>query len=130
MHRLRCSHLFSFSRFNELIEETGVSKVHIARKLVKKEDQAKYFFRDKEDTKKKTRPLTDEQIAIIAKCLWTTPEYLTGESDQKEILPASEYLNREEMKIIEWYRKAEEFDKGRVFAILEVYEKNNATIQA
>lgn len=76
--------MFNFNKFNALIEETGVSKSHIARKLVDKEEKAKYFFRDKEDPKKKTKPLTDEQIEIIASCLWTTSAYLTDQTDVKE----------------------------------------------
>ena len=98
--------MFNFAKFKGLLEETGVSKSHIARKLGVKESQARYFFRDKEDPNKKTRPLTDAQIQIIADCLWTTPAYLTDETDIKEKpIPTNEDgLSEKQIELIQLIR--------------------------
>lgn len=90
--------MWSYDKFNNRVNETGVSKAFIGRQIGK--DQ--YFIRDHEK-----KGFTDEQIAIIAKCLWTTPEYLTDETDEKEIPSISEMLSREEKNLLKAWRAAE-----------------------
>jgi transcriptional regulator with XRE-family HTH domain len=69
--------LFIYSRFEELRSSKGVTKKFIADKLGRLPaicQDWKYG---------KSSPNAD-QLKIIAEILDTTPEYLTGKSDQKE----------------------------------------------
>lgn len=68
-----------YDRMNMLFAETGVKKAHINRLLGK----SNYFLRDAEKT---NANLSQSQLSIIADALGTTPEYLTGESDEKKPL--------------------------------------------
>lgn len=68
--------LFRYDRMNTLVQETGVSKSHICRKLGK----SRYFLRDSE---KYNTDIQGESLQIIADALGTTPEYLSGETDEK-----------------------------------------------
>lgn len=108
-----------FDNMEKRREEIGVTRKFIATKLELTDSVW-------QDWKKGKSSPNQQQLETVAKWLWTTPEYLKGESNQKEILPASEQLSQEERNIIAWYRIASEFDKGRVYGILESYEKNNA----
>lgn len=67
---------FRYDRMNTLVQETGVSKSHICRKLGK----SRYFLRDSE---KNNTDIQGECLQIIADALGTTPEYLSGETDEK-----------------------------------------------
>lgn len=132
MHNLGCCLLFSFQRFNSLIEETGVTKTHIAICLGQEKKKANYYFRDKENPKKNKNPFNAEEIAIIAKCLWTTPEYLTEETDDPS-LPSTDNLSTEEWTLINLYRNTEQVGRKMLMIDAEKYynqfplsEKNNA----
>ena len=101
--------MWSYDKFNNRVNETGVAKAFIGRQIGK--DQ--YFIRDHEK-----KGFTDEQIAIIAKCLWTTPEYLKGETDEKEI-PRGIDVTEDEMELLSNYRLLTSIDKGRVLGRIE-----------
>ena len=62
---------------NALAQEKGIKKAHICRKLGK----PVYYLRDVERNRS---DIQGESLQIIADILGTTPEYLSGETDEKE----------------------------------------------
>ena len=66
--------LFRYDRMNILVQKTGVSKSHICRQLGK----SRYYLRNAE---KQQTNIQGESLQIIADILGTTPEYLSGETD-------------------------------------------------
>ena len=71
--------LFRYDRLNALAKETGVKKAHLCRLLGRSE----YYLRDAE---KNNTNISGRALSILAEALGTTPEYLTGESDEKKPL--------------------------------------------
>lgn len=69
--------MFDFSRLDKLLTETGISKAHLCS-LVGRE---RYYIRD---AKNKAISIPDSFVQIWADALHTTPEYLKGETDEKE----------------------------------------------
>ncbi len=69
--------MFDFSRLDKLLTETGISKAHLCS-LVGRE---RYYIRD---AKNKSIGIPDSFVQIWADALHTTPEYLKGETDEKE----------------------------------------------
>lgn len=72
--------LFRYDRLNELVKETGVKKSHICRLLGK----SPYYLRDAEKTKTN---ISGKLLQIIADAVGTTPEYLTGETEERYPAP-------------------------------------------
>lgn len=68
--------MFRYDRMNLLAKEKGIKKAHICRELGK----SPYYLRDAENANTDIRGETLEKIAFL---LGTTPDYLTGESDEK-----------------------------------------------
>ena len=71
--------MFSFARFEELRQEKGIKKTFLAEKL----HRTSTIFQDWKAGKSKP---SYGQLRIIAEALGTTPEYLTGETDEKKPL--------------------------------------------
>lgn len=71
--------MFRYDRMNALFAETGVKKAHVIRLMGK----SSYYLRDAE---KLNTDLHPKYVKIIADALGTTPEYLTGETDEKKPL--------------------------------------------
>ena len=92
MSKRWCSELFRYDRFKELLDEYGISRAHIGRKLGR--DQ--FFIRDQIS---RNNDFTDEQVWIIADALRTTPAYLRGESDDPR-QPADNSDLLEELQIL------------------------------
>lgn len=76
--------MFRYDRLNALAQEKGIKKAHICRKL----GRSAYYLRDAE---KVNTDISDDQLAIIAEILRTTPAYLRGETDNPEIPSGTEY---------------------------------------
>ena len=74
--KLGAGYLFIFTRFEEIRAEKGITKTFLAEKLKRKPT----IFQDWKYGKS-TPNVT--QLRIIARELGTTPEYLTGETDEK-----------------------------------------------
>lgn len=68
--------MFDFNRFEALREEKGISKSFIAQKL----DRTASICHDWKAGKSSPNA---KQLQIVAKILGTTPEYLTGQTDEK-----------------------------------------------
>ena len=84
--------MFRYDRMNALFAETGVKKAHVIRLMGK----SSYYLRDAEKLKMDMHP---KYVQIIADALGTTPEYLTGESDEKK--PAiSDGLNKTQEELL------------------------------
>lgn len=62
---------------NALAQEKGIKKAHICRKLGK----PVYYLRDVERNRS---DIQGESLRIMADILGTTPEYLSGKTDEKE----------------------------------------------
>lgn len=69
--------MFDFDRMNALIKKSGKTKLFLCGQLGK----GKTYLRDAE--KQKTN-ISGETLRILASELNTTPEYLTGETDEPE----------------------------------------------
>lgn len=69
--------MFDYDRFESVRVARGVTKAHIAAAIGRTPTIC-------QDWKKGKSVPNSDQLKIVAAILGTTPEYLTGESDQKE----------------------------------------------
>ena len=76
--------MFRYDRLDELIKETGKKKKYLCEKLQK----CPTYLRD---AKKQNTNIKGHDLIILAQELSTTPEYLSGETDEKT--PASQTGN-------------------------------------
>lgn len=83
--------MFRYDRLEERIKATGKKKVYLCEKLQK----APTYLRD---AKKQNTNIKGVDLQILADELNTTPEYLTGESDQKEKSPTPNGVELSEAK--------------------------------
>lgn len=67
----------NFDRLESLIKESGKKKSYLCIKA----NRGQYYLRD---ARNKETNIPEEVVEIWADELGTTPEYLTGESDEKE----------------------------------------------
>ena len=67
----------NYDRLESLIKESGKSKAYLCAKV----NRGRYYMRD---LKNANTNVPEETAEIWADELGTTPEYLTGESDEKE----------------------------------------------
>ena len=67
----------NYDRLESLIKESGKSKAYLCAKV----NRGRYYMRDLKNT---NTNVPEETAEIWADELGTTPEYLTGESDEKE----------------------------------------------
>lgn len=67
----------NYDRLESLIKESGKSKAYLCAKV----NRGRYYMRD---LKNANTNVPEETVEIWANELGTTPEYLTGESDEKE----------------------------------------------
>lgn len=67
----------NYDRLESLIKESGKSKAYLCAKV----NRERYYMRD---IKNANTNVPEETVEIWADELGTTPEYLTGESDEKE----------------------------------------------
>lgn len=66
----------NYDRLESLIKESGKSKAYLCAKV----NRGRYYMRD---LKNANTNVPEETVEIWADELGTTPEYLTGESDEK-----------------------------------------------
>lgn len=71
--------MFIYTRFEDIRKEKGIKKTFLAEKL----HRTPTIFQDWKAGKSKPNY---EQLTIVARELGTTPEYLTGETDEKKPL--------------------------------------------
>lgn len=110
--------LFDIDRLNSLIEQTGIKKAFLSKQIGKNP----VVFNDW--AKGKSKP-SDDDLVVIARCLHTTFDYLSGKTDikketaqneqpltpaQQELLNAVKGLSVDELKTV---RKYAEFVKSQ-----------------
>lgn len=78
-------------RLEELRKEKGITKVFLASTIGRKSQ----IFQDWKEGK--SRP-NDEQIRLLASALGTTPEYLTGKTDEKTEPAEKRTLSEDDIK--------------------------------
>lgn len=86
-------------RIRELAKQCDLPLAFLCRRI----GVAKVYFNDID---KSGRDIPDDKLSIIASILNTTPEYLKGETDQKE-KPAGEStdgLSDYEVRMLAWFR--------------------------
>lgn len=94
--------MFDFTRFNDLAKRKGITKLYIATQIGRHQS----IFNDWSKGKSVPKP---EHLRQVATLLDTTPEYLTGESDdpghapeptpaQRQLLSLAETLTNEELQ--------------------------------
>lgn len=97
--------MVTIDRTRELAKERGISLTFICKQL----GLNNVYFIDRE---KAGREIPDSKLAVIAEVLFTTPEYLRGETEEKErpaaqagggseIIPGYEKLNPENRTVID-----------------------------
>lgn len=69
--------MFRYDRLDELIKETGIKKNYLSQKMG-------FSGRYLNDAKKQNTDIKGKPLQILADELKTTPEYLTGATDEKE----------------------------------------------
>ena len=79
MHKDEVKPLFIYERFEALRASRGITKRFIAQSLGRSPTLC-------QDWKLRKSQPSDEQLAVVARILGTTPEYLRGETD--EVSPA------------------------------------------
>ena len=107
---------------NALAQEKGIKKAHICRKLGK----PVYYLRDVERNRS---DIQGESLQIIADILGTTPEYLSGETDEKSPpAPKSESGRSETMaQIIETAERLQPVQREFLLAFLRTVVQNTPT---
>lgn len=103
--------LFDIGRLNDLVEQSGIKKAFLSKQIGKKP----VIFNDW--AKGKSKP-SDHDLVILAKCLHTTFEYLSGKTDikketvqneqsltpaQQELLNVAKGLSVDELKTVREY---------------------------
>lgn len=111
--------LFIFARFEELRASQGITKKKIADALNRKPTIC-------QDWKAGKSTPGDDQIAIIAKILHTTPAYLTGESDEKSP-PQGDGLSVRAREAAVLFDRAEPWMQEQVLSLLRAAELSRAT---
>ena len=110
--------LFIYDRFDALIRETGVTKASIARRLGRTPTVCQDWKAGKSEP-------NDEQLRIVAAALGTTPAYLRGATDQKN-LPAADAPGEEDpldAQLRELLSHADDDLKQAMIAFLERFQK-------
>ena len=111
--------MFIYDRFDALIRETGVTKASIARRLGRTPTVCQDWKAGKSEP-------NDEQLRIVAAALGTTPAYLRGATDQKN-LPAADAPGEEDpldAQLRELLSHADDDLKQAMIAFLERFQKN------
>ena len=81
MHKDEVKPLFIYERFEALRASRGITKRFIAQSLGRSPTLC-------QDWKLRKSQPSDEQLAVVARILGTTPEYLRGETDEVSPVPA------------------------------------------
>lgn len=79
------SKIVNYTKIKKLSKEQGISFAHLNRLLGKSSEYLRICALS-------SAKLSDDQIAIIAEALHTTPEYLTDQTEQKEKEPVQDKL--------------------------------------
>ena len=83
MHKDEVKPLFIYERFEALRASRGITKRFIAQSLGRSSTLC-------QDWKKQKSQPNDEQLAVVARILGTTPDYLRGETDEVSPAPAED----------------------------------------
>ena len=83
MHKDEVKPLFIYERFEALRASRGITKRFIAQSLGRSPTLC-------QDWKMQKSQLSDEQLAVVARILGTTPDYLRGETDEVSPAPAED----------------------------------------
>lgn len=102
MHNLEVFVLFRYDRLEALIAESGKTKVSLCGKIKK----CPTYLRD---AKKQNTDIKGKTLEILAFELNTTPEYLSGETDEKKPTTQTDgELSEKDMRILKWFRSLPE----------------------
>ena len=83
MHKDEVKPLFIYERFEALRSSRGITKRFIAQSLGRSPTLC-------QDWKMHKSQPSDEQLAVVARILGTTPDYLRGETDEVSPAPAED----------------------------------------
>lgn len=108
--------MFKYDRLEELISESGKTKVSLCKKI----NKCPTYLRD---AKKQNTDISGETLRILAEELGTSIEYLTGETNEKKPIPVSEDgLSSEAKEIIRLYDLASPELRSAALAVLKSAE--------
>lgn len=102
--------LIRFDRLEQLIKAQGRTKTYICGKAGKKRNYIS-------DAQNGNGSISDEALAVFARELGTTVDYLKGESDEETpAVPGG--LSEEEREWLGWYRNASDIEREMARRIL------------
>lgn len=117
--------MFNYDRMNELVKKSGKTKLFLCGQLGK----GKTYLRDAE--KQKTN-ISGETLRILAAELSTTPEYLTGETDDpsaKKQPTVSGGLSGIDPELIEFLSTADDDDIQDVKDFLRMLKRRKSNTE-
>lgn len=97
--------MFRYDRLDDLIESSGKKKKYLSERMG-------HAGRYLNDAKKQNTNIKGDDLRILAEELNTTPEYLTGESDEKE-KPAHDSVDELEEEFLRLIRQCSPEQKQR-----------------
>ena len=93
--------MFNYDRLDQLVKETGKKKNYLSMKMG-------FSGRYLNDAKKQNTDIKGEPLRVLAEELGTTPEYLTGETDEKNPTTEVAGLSDAQKSAMELIRKMDE----------------------
>lgn len=110
--------MFNYDRLDRLVKETGKKKNYLSMKMG-------FSGRYLNDAKKQNTDIKGEPLRILAEELGTTPEYLVGETDQKESpAPLGAELTKESIQMLLDRMSAEDLSALIADAASELAKRN------
>lgn len=110
--------MFRYDRLEERIKETGKKKVYLCEKI----NKAPTYLRD---AKKQNTNIKGVELQILADELDTTPEYLTGLTDQKEksSTPEGAELDKATIELKAIWDTADEDERAALLEMARLIKK-------
>ena len=93
--------MFNYDRLDQLVKETGKKKNYLSMKMG-------FSGRYLNDAKKQNTDIKGGPLRVLAEELGTTPEYLTGETDEKNPTTEVAGLSDAQKSAMELIRKMDE----------------------
>lgn len=110
--------MVNYDRIWELCKATGKKRSHLSKAMGHSE---RYLL----DARKQNTNIKPDELAILASELNTTPEYLTGETDdpgvKKEQPTETDGLTDEQRYLIDLVKSASPEQATQIFQVLKVF---------
>ena len=88
--------MFRYDRLDELIQQTGKKKNYLS---IAMGHSGRYL----NDARKQNTNIKGNDLLVLAAELGTSPEYLTGQTDEKTANPVVDGLSDYDIKMLAWF---------------------------